>query len=91
MEKLRALRDLPVRQPNQFVAAAAHLDIHVAQTVAQESETWGLSVNRTAQIANLAGRVFLKCFHLFGIQRHKIILASICFMLIAVQSATLEL
>ncbi len=85
------LRDLLVGQPDQLLAAAAHPDIDFTQSRSLEAEAWGAAVNRTAQIANLAGRVFLKCFYLFGIQRHKIILASICFILLTAQSANLEL
>jgi hypothetical protein len=99
MKSLR-LRDLLVRQPDQLIAAAAHPDIDIAQSLSLEAETRGAAVHRAAQIANFTGGAFLKFFHLLqwirravfaGGQTHKIILALLCFFTLLARSATLEL
>ena len=85
------LRDFVVRQPDQFLATAAHLDSDVPQAGPVEAKTGRLAVHGTTQIAKFESRAFSELCHLKlldllrrtalrGGLAHKIILARICFI-----------
>ena len=85
------LCDFVVRQPDQLLATAAHLDRDVAQAGPVEAKTGRLAVHGTPQIAKFESRAFSELCHLKlldllrrtalrGGLVHKIILARICFI-----------